>query len=206
MKEVPFRVWLKVERGLSAGTEGSRISNCRRVERHEGDLDVHYDFDELDGLLQRLKPGEARARDPDCRRRVQRHGDAEERGQPLFRFPERWRPNGFFGGRSGKATAATGAESAIASTVARLAATDGRGPPRTRPGDGAVRAVSRSGNRRRCGRRQPALRGPVVRLSGSARHRSRHLSLGGLALCVSGGSAVCRKHGDRRVPETGQAQ
>ena len=58
MKEVPFRVWLKVERGLNAGTVGSRISNCRRVERHEGDLDVHYDFDELDGLLQRLKPGE----------------------------------------------------------------------------------------------------------------------------------------------------
>ena len=58
MKEAPFRVWLKVERGLSAGTVGSRISNCRRVERHEGDLDAHYDSDELDGLLQRLNPGE----------------------------------------------------------------------------------------------------------------------------------------------------
>ena len=58
MKEAAFRVWLKVEKGLSAGTVGSRISNCRRVERHEGDLDAHYDSDELDGLLQRLKPGE----------------------------------------------------------------------------------------------------------------------------------------------------
>ena len=58
MKEVPFRVWLKVERGMSAGTVGSRISNCRRVERHEGDLDAHYDSDELDGLLQRLNPEE----------------------------------------------------------------------------------------------------------------------------------------------------
>ena len=37
---------------------GSRISNCRRVERHEGDLDSFYDSDELDGLLQRLNPGE----------------------------------------------------------------------------------------------------------------------------------------------------
>ena len=58
MKEAPFRVWLKVERGLSAGTVGSRLSNCRRVERHEGDLDAHYDCDELDGLLQRLNPEE----------------------------------------------------------------------------------------------------------------------------------------------------
>ena len=58
MKEAAFRVWLKVERGLSTGTVGSRISNCRRVEGHEGDLDAHYDSDELDGLLQRLNPGE----------------------------------------------------------------------------------------------------------------------------------------------------
>ena len=40
MKAAPFRVWLKGERGLSAGTVGSLISNCRRVERHEGDLDA----------------------------------------------------------------------------------------------------------------------------------------------------------------------
>ena len=58
MKAAPFRVWLKGERGLSAGTVGSLISNCRRVERHEGDLDAHYDSDELDGLLQHLNPGE----------------------------------------------------------------------------------------------------------------------------------------------------
>ena len=58
MKAAPFRVWLKGERGLSAGTVGSFISNCRRVERHEGDLDAPYDSDELDGLLQHLNPGE----------------------------------------------------------------------------------------------------------------------------------------------------
>ena len=58
MKEAPFRVWLKAERGLSAGTVGSRIRNCPRVERHEGDLDAHYDSDELDSLAQRLNPGE----------------------------------------------------------------------------------------------------------------------------------------------------
>ena len=56
MKESPFRDWLKVEKGLRASTVGSRISNCRRVERHEGDLDSHYDSDELDNLLQRLNP------------------------------------------------------------------------------------------------------------------------------------------------------
>ena len=64
MKEVPFSVWLKLERGLSAGSVGSRISNCRRVERHEGDLDAHYDSDQLDGLLQRLNPGEPEHRIP----------------------------------------------------------------------------------------------------------------------------------------------
>ncbi len=63
------------------------------------------------------EPGRARAWNSDCRRRAQRHGDAEKRGQPLLRFPERWRPDGFFGGQSGKATAATGAESAIAGSL-----------------------------------------------------------------------------------------
>ena len=56
MREAPFRDWLKNERGLNDRTVGSRISNCRRVERHEGDLDGHYDSDELGGLLQRLDP------------------------------------------------------------------------------------------------------------------------------------------------------
>ena len=64
MQEAPFRVWLKVEKGLKTGTVGSRISNCRRVERHEGDLDAHYDSDELNGLMQRLRPGEPEHRIP----------------------------------------------------------------------------------------------------------------------------------------------
>ena len=64
MQEAPFRVWLKVEKGLKTGTVGSRISNCRRVERHEGDLDAYYDSDELNGLMQRLKPGEPEHRIP----------------------------------------------------------------------------------------------------------------------------------------------
>lgn len=56
MREAPFSDWLKNERGLNDRTVGSRISNCRRVERHEGDLDGHYDSDELGSLLQRLDP------------------------------------------------------------------------------------------------------------------------------------------------------
>ena len=56
MREAPFRVWLKNMKGLNDRTVGSRISNCRRVERHEGDLDGHYDSDALGGLLQRLDP------------------------------------------------------------------------------------------------------------------------------------------------------
>ena len=49
-------VWLGVERGLSAPTVGSRISNCKRVERFEGDLDVHYDADGLASLIGCLNP------------------------------------------------------------------------------------------------------------------------------------------------------
>ena len=55
MQETRFKGWL--ERGRSAGTVGSRISNCRRVEHHEGDLDAHYEVDELAGLMDRLNSG-----------------------------------------------------------------------------------------------------------------------------------------------------
>ncbi len=58
MKEEAFRDWLRVERGLDVGSVGSRLSNCRRVERYEGDLDALYDCDELAGLLRRLNPAE----------------------------------------------------------------------------------------------------------------------------------------------------
>ena len=56
MQEARFRVWL--ERGRSAGTVNSRISNCRRVERYEGDLDARYDADGLAGLTDRLNPSD----------------------------------------------------------------------------------------------------------------------------------------------------
>ena len=56
MREELLRSWLGTERELSAGTVGSRISNCRRVERYEGDLDTHYDADGLAGLMDRLNP------------------------------------------------------------------------------------------------------------------------------------------------------
>ena len=58
MQEARFRVWL--ERGRSAGTVNSRISNCRRVERYEGDLDARYDADGLAGLTDRLNPSDQR--------------------------------------------------------------------------------------------------------------------------------------------------
>ena len=45
-----FETWLDTERGLDARTIGNRISNCRRVEKFEGDLDA----DGLSGLLERL--------------------------------------------------------------------------------------------------------------------------------------------------------
>ena len=62
MQEALFKVWL--ERGRSAGTVNSRISNCRRVERYEGDLDARYDADGLAGLTDRLNPSDPKHKIP----------------------------------------------------------------------------------------------------------------------------------------------
>ena len=62
MQEARFKVWL--ERGRSAGTVNSRISNCRRVERYEGDLDARYDADGLAGLTDRLNPSDPKHKIP----------------------------------------------------------------------------------------------------------------------------------------------
>jgi len=52
MRENSFRLWLLRHR--VKGTVASRISNCRRVKEWEGDLDEHFDHDQLRELLQRL--------------------------------------------------------------------------------------------------------------------------------------------------------
>ena len=54
MQEAQFERWLLDIRGLSHRTVGSRLSNCRRVETYEGDLDDHFDRDRLEGLIARL--------------------------------------------------------------------------------------------------------------------------------------------------------
>lgn len=61
MKEDAFRSWLLNNRRNSHGislnvrTVGWRLSNCRTVERYEGDLDLQFDGDRLSGLLERLR-------------------------------------------------------------------------------------------------------------------------------------------------------
>ena len=53
-----FREWL-LSQGKNAATVSTRISNCKKVERYEGDLDEHYDADECEDLLSRMeyRPG-----------------------------------------------------------------------------------------------------------------------------------------------------
>lgn len=48
-----------VSQGKNAGTVSNRISNCKKVERYEGDLDAHYDADRCSDLLRRMeyRPG-----------------------------------------------------------------------------------------------------------------------------------------------------
>jgi len=60
MREDAFRFWMSTaprknnDKPLNARTVSSRLSNCRKVERYEGDLDHHFDQDSLCILIQRL--------------------------------------------------------------------------------------------------------------------------------------------------------
>ncbi len=54
MQEERFRNWLSAERRHMESTVSSRMSNCRRVEQFEGDLDAQWEADRLDGLTDRL--------------------------------------------------------------------------------------------------------------------------------------------------------
>ena len=54
MMESDFTSYLRNQRCLQQSTVTSRISNCRRVEQYEGNLDEHYDNDTMRTLLSRL--------------------------------------------------------------------------------------------------------------------------------------------------------
>ena len=60
MKESEFRDYLRSlhrhDRGrrFQESTVQNRVSNCKNVERYEGDLDQHFDKDQCRNLLQRL--------------------------------------------------------------------------------------------------------------------------------------------------------
>src|SRR5215212_3634473 len=60
MKEDAFRLWLLNHHSNADGgsldirTISSRLSNCRTVERYEGDLDLQFDQDQLRSLLECL--------------------------------------------------------------------------------------------------------------------------------------------------------
>lgn len=54
MLEYDFRNYLRNVRRLKEKTVANRLSNCRRVEEYEGDLDQHFDADQCQNLLWRL--------------------------------------------------------------------------------------------------------------------------------------------------------
>ena len=54
MKTAEFENFLRNVKGLGEGTIGSRLSNCRRLEDYEGDLDRHVDQGSVEDLLERL--------------------------------------------------------------------------------------------------------------------------------------------------------
>ena len=54
MRKEEFQVWLSKVKGLQASTVGSRVSNCERIEAHEGDLDTLFEQDRFSSLFNRL--------------------------------------------------------------------------------------------------------------------------------------------------------
>ena len=54
MLTTDFEQYLRDVRRMSERTIGSRLSNCRRVERYKGDLDEHFDSDKCQDLLRQL--------------------------------------------------------------------------------------------------------------------------------------------------------
>ena len=64
MQEEKFRAWLIIDRRLTPRYVLNAVARCRRIERHEGDLDARYNRDQLIGLLKRLKPGRPKHKVP----------------------------------------------------------------------------------------------------------------------------------------------
>ena len=54
MNEGRFEHWLRTKKDYQESTINSRISNCKRVEKYEGNLDNHFETDELEGLIEDL--------------------------------------------------------------------------------------------------------------------------------------------------------
>ncbi len=54
MQEQLFRTWLRDVRGLSKAAIRDAVARCKRVEKHEGDLDSHWKADGLHGLIDQL--------------------------------------------------------------------------------------------------------------------------------------------------------
>lgn len=54
MKTEQFTIFLRNIKGLGEGSISSRLSNCRRIEEYEGDLDQHIDQGSFEQLLGRL--------------------------------------------------------------------------------------------------------------------------------------------------------
>ena len=75
MQEQPFRAWLRDVLELSSQYIANLVSQCKRVEKHEGDLEAHWKADGLEGLLDRLTYSRKDERD-DRPPRIPVEGDA----------------------------------------------------------------------------------------------------------------------------------
>ncbi len=79
MNSQKFESWLITNKNYSIKTIQNRISNCRNVERHEGDLDNHFAKDKGISLLERLSYSTENQLNSDIpNHKVPIHGDMRE--------------------------------------------------------------------------------------------------------------------------------
>ena len=125
MRDSQFERWLLDVRGLSSTTVTARLSNCRSIEKHEGDLDEHFDRDRLASLIDRLAYSAADERNnAPPRHHVPIGGDLRKGSATLKRAATLYREfrEGLQGGsRRREPSPPTGAKTSYFSSVLRMA-------------------------------------------------------------------------------------
>lgn len=90
MRKDEFARYLREVRGHDEKTVRSRLANCARLEKYEGDLDGHFDYDRMDDLIDRLTYStEEQRRDRPTRHKVPIGGEHVARSSATLKYAAR---------------------------------------------------------------------------------------------------------------------